>query len=269
VTGFSAHWLALRERYDLRARDPAVLASLAAGCAELASVNVVDLACGAGAMMRAISSRLPPRQNWRLVDNDERLLERAVSSGFDATLNVEILPIDISRDLEAALSPPLDLVTTSALLDLVSDDWLRRFAGEIAGRGLRVYAALTYDGRISFEPGDALDADIIAAVNLHQRGDKGFGPALGPRAAPEAIARFEALGYKVISQNSEWRLGPGDREIQGELIVGWALAAHETGALALADIEAWRERRREAIAAGRSSLVVGHIDFFAWPTGLR
>ena len=84
------------------------------------------------------------------------------------------------------------------LLDLVSDTWLDRLAVEIAARSIPVYAALSYDGRIGFSPPDPLDAAITAAVNAHQRTDKGFGPALGPAAAAFAIARFEALGYSVV-----------------------------------------------------------------------
>ena len=112
VTGFSAEWLALREPYDLRARNPAVLGALIVGVADLSSLRVVDLACGTGATMRAVSSRLPLEQRWRVVDNDESLLARAAE--FDAQMHVEILPNDISRDLDTALTAPLDLVTASA-----------------------------------------------------------------------------------------------------------------------------------------------------------
>ena len=46
MSGFSADWLALRERYDLRARNPTVLDAVAASLEPLSSVRVVDLACG-------------------------------------------------------------------------------------------------------------------------------------------------------------------------------------------------------------------------------
>jgi hypothetical protein len=268
VKAFSADWLALREPQDLRARNRNVLAALADALADRAELAIVDLACGAGATMRAVSSRLPPRQNWRLVDNDPDLLARAASSASVAEKNVEAVPIDIACGLEAALAGSLDLVTTSALLDLVSADWLARLAKEIVGRGLSVYAALTYDGRATFEPADSLDAAIVEAVNRHQRGDKGFGPALGPAAASAAINRFEAFGYAVVHGESDWALGPHDGAIQGDLLAGWAAAARETGNLALSDIDGWLVRRRAHVAAGHSSISVGHIDFFARPIGV-
>ena len=47
------------------------------GRRERSSVAVVDLACGLGSTLRAVSERLPRRQSWRLVDNDLSLLARA------------------------------------------------------------------------------------------------------------------------------------------------------------------------------------------------
>ncbi len=73
---------------------------------------------------------------------------------------------------------------------------------------------------------------IVAAVNAHQRTDKGFGPALGPAAAALAIARFEALGYSVVHGASDWVIGPDDRDIQTEMLTGWASAAREIGRIA-------------------------------------
>jgi len=55
---------------------------------------------------------------------------------------------------------------------------------------------------------------IVAAVNAHQRTDKGFGPALGPIAGAEAIARFAAVGYVTVHETSDWTMGPQDREMR-------------------------------------------------------
>jgi hypothetical protein len=269
VTEFSAEWLELREPYDRRARNPVVLAALAGAVADRASVAIVDLACGTGATLRAISSRLPRQQRWRLVDNDLSLLAHAASSAPAIGSDVETFPIDIFRELDAALEDPADLVTTSALLDLVSGAWLERLAIAVATRGLMVYAALTYDGRITFEPADPMDVGMVEAVNQHQRRDKGFGPALGPTAAVEAIARFAALNYEAVQGTSDWNLGPIDNKIQADLIAGWAGAARELGDLTPAEIDSWLNRRRGHIASGRSSIHVGHIDFFGAPSGAR
>ncbi len=178
MSGFSASWLELREPYDRAARNGSVIDAVTAALADQPSVSIVDLACGTGSTFRALSPRIKTRQTWRLVDNDLSLLARTPQSS-PPDIHVATLPVDLNHDLEAALDGPADLVTTSALLDLVSDEWLERLAIEAAARRLPVYAALTYDGRIEITPKDSADAAIVDAVNRHQRTDKGFGPGIG------------------------------------------------------------------------------------------
>jgi len=266
---FSAGWLSLREPFDRRARNGAVLDAVAAWAAERASVAVVDLACGLGSTLRGVTGRLPPRQSWRLVDNDLSLLARTATLARPPELTVTPTPVDLARDLEAALDGPVDLVTTSALLDLVSPAWLERLVTEAGARRLPVYAALSYDGLATIDPVDTLDAAIIDSVNRHQHRDKGFGPALGPDAAATAPAHFEAIGYQVTQGSSDWVFAPRDTEIQTEVLTGWAAAATEMREIPIGDIIAWLARRRGHIETGRSAMRVGHVDFFAYPTATR
>ena len=269
MSGFSPEWLALREPYDARARSPAVLDAVAASLSRYPSIRIVDLACGTGSTLRALAPRLPAQQNWRLADNDLSLLARASAMTRPAGVTVTAVPLDLNRDLEAVLDGPVDLITASALLDLVSEEWLERLAVETAARSIPFYAALSYDGRIELDPSDPFDAAIVAAVNAHQRTDKGFGHALGPAAASWAIARFEKLGYSVVHGASDWVIGPDARDIQMEIFAGWARAVRELGDLSLADTVGWLTRRRDIITAGRSSIRVGHVDIFARPMGTR
>ena len=269
MSGFSADWLTLREPYDLRARNREVIAAVAASVGALPSVHIVDLACGTGATVRALTGHLPSRQIWQLADNDLGLLGRANAMALADNVKVTAVPLDLNRDLEAALDGAIDLVTTSAFLDLVSKSWLDRLTTEVAARSIPFYAALTYDGRIDISPNDPADASIVAAVNKHQATDKGFGLALGPKAAGYAIANFERLGYTVTHRPSDWTMGPNDCDIQMEIFAGWAGAAREIGALSLAETASWLTRRRTDVAAGMSSLRVGHVDLFAAPTGRR
>src|SRR5262249_39044547 len=81
---------------------------------------------------------------WTIVSVFWRGFLRA---GLPPYVPVTTTLVDLARDLELALDGPLDLVTTSALLDLVSAEWLDRLVVEVAARRLPFYAALTYDGR--------------------------------------------------------------------------------------------------------------------------
>ena len=136
MSGFSAEWLELREPYDLRARNAAVLDAVFDLLAGQPSVAIVDLACGTGSTFRALSPRISARQTWRLVDNDLSLLARVPPSS-PPSINVTAVPIDLNRDLEAAFDSAADLITTSALLDLVSE----RLAEPARGRSRRAPSA--------------------------------------------------------------------------------------------------------------------------------
>jgi hypothetical protein len=269
MSSFPASWLALRERHDALARNKSVLHAVAAFAASRPSIAITDLASGTGSTPRAIATILPKRQTWRLVDNDLGLLARAAAWHPPSAVHIQTIPVDLARDLELALDGQVDLVTASALLDLVSDAWLERLAIEIAARRLPLYAALTYDGTVSFDPRDPLDDAIISAVNEHQRRDKGFGPALGPAGASAAIRRFEIVAYRIVQGRSDWHLGREDTEVQRELVAGWAGAACDAGKISIDDAARWLASRRNFIQAGKSSIRVGHVDFFATPIGTR
>jgi SAM-dependent methyltransferase len=264
---FSLQWLALREPYDRVARNPAVLEAVRAAFAGRPAVRVADLGCGTGSTMRAVAPLLPARQTWRLVDNDIALLE-AAAEATPAAHEVTTAHIDLAEDLGRAIADDSDLVTTSALLDLVSAQWLERLVSILAISSRPLYAALSFDGRVDLAPARRDDAAIIAAVNLHQLTDKGFGPALGPHGVAAAVAALQAEGFAIAQGASDWMFGPADQAIQLEMLAGWAGAAGEMG-IASGLLEAWLAERRAHVAAGRSAMRVGHLDFFAAPIGTR
>lgn len=249
--GFSAEWLALRDPADRAARDLALArrAAAAAGTAPL----IVDLGCGTGATWRALSPVLPAGARWRFVDNDPALLAIAAAAAGDGA---ETVTADLA-DLDALPLEGATLVTASALLDLVSAQWV---AGLVARLGVPFYAALSYDGRMDWSPDDPRDAAITSAFNRHQTGDKGLGPALGPNAADHAARTFGAAGFTVTLADSPWRLGPEMAALQRELCSGIAAAAAEAG---LSDAADWGRARSASATA--SHCIIGHLDLLALP----
>jgi hypothetical protein len=151
-------------------------------------------------------------------------------------------------------------VTASALLDLVSEPWLRNLADCCAETRAAVLFALTFDGRIACTPEDCDDRTIVARVNEHQRRNKGFGPALGPDATDHADRCFRERGYQVTRVRTDWQLTPPDAELQRQLIDGWAQAVIELASMDSAVVEGWRRRRHAHIDANQSSIMVGHED---------
>lgn len=286
MSGFSADWLALREPFDSAARAEAdIVAATAAEWLGPAPRRIVDLACGTGANLRALAPRLGRGQHWRLVDHDAALLAAlpealrtwarrcgyAVADsaggtlaidgpGFDATVVCQAL--DLARDLPALPLPPGALVTASALLDLVSARWLDGLIAWAAPARATLLFSLNVDGRIVWQPADAADGPVQAAFSAHQRRDKGFGPALGPTAVAQAMARLQAAGWLVESARSDWRIGgaPSPAMLQAQ-IDGTAAAALEQAPGLHDTVLAWQQRRTACRADTR--LVVGHVDLAA------
>lgn len=186
-----------------------------------------------------------------MVDNDLALLALAAAPGVDT------VAADLTR-LDDLPWEGVTLVTCSALIDLVSDDWLSRLTAVLAERRLPFYAALSYDGRMAWDPSDAGDAAVTAAFNRHQGGDKGFGPSLGPQAAGTAARRLAAAGFAVTTADSPWRIPPREARLQEALLAGIGDAAAEAGADA---VPAWTTRRRAVLS--RTTMTVGHVDLLA------
>ncbi len=124
--------------------------------------------------------------------------------------------------------------------------------------------ALSYDGRTTLEPPEPEDGEVLELFNRHQLGDKGFGPALGPGAAAAAEAAFKAHGYEVRVAPSDWVIGAHETALQLELLDGWLNAAREIAPERHAALLSWHDRRSAHIAAGRSTLRVGHLDLVGW-----
>lgn len=261
MSGFALDWLDLREPADAAARNRVVLAQLAADLVGRRSVAVIDLGAGSGSTMRALAPHLPGGQRWVLVDDDPDLLAAATARVEDGAVSTRRL--DIARDLDTALAEHCDLVTCSALLDLVSRRWIGRLVDRLAARGTPFYGALSYDGSIRFEPAHPLDEAVLDLFNRHQQGDKGFGRALGPDAGRATAAAFETAGYAVLAGRSDWRLDPSMAPLQRAFVEGIAGAVAETGRLAPTDLDAWRGAHLAAIEAGAAFVQVGHTDLYA------
>ncbi|HEY4134899.1 MAG TPA: class I SAM-dependent methyltransferase [Alphaproteobacteria bacterium] len=262
---FSPEWLTLREPADHRARNPELLVAVAAYFGGREDLAVTDLASGQGSTLRAVSPHLAKGQSWTLVDYDEDLLDAAVRLGAGSDVEIATQRADLSDDIASVLALPADLLTTSAFFDLVSKPWLTQLVKAAAKRRLPVYAALSYDGRMSCTPHEELDAAALAVFNRHQRHDKGFGAALGPTAAETAHRLFESAGYKVTLAPSDWRLKADESELQRQLVEGWHGAVAELKEIPGPALVAWRAHRLAAIAAGKAELMVGHVDLWAVP----
>ena len=185
------------------------------------------------------------------------------SPAFSATVTQQ--PLDLATQLERLALCQTDLVSASALLDLVSHAWIDSLLAGCCSACCAVLFALSYDGRITWRPGLAFDDAITTLLNRHQRGDKGLGPAAGPQAAAYASERLQQGGYTVRQGHSDWRLTAVDAPLQAALAEGWAEAAAEMAPADRTRIRTWLAQRRALIERAACELTVGHVDLFALP----
>jgi SAM-dependent methyltransferase len=262
MAGFSPDWLTLREPEDVRVRST-VLVGMIAERLPREPLRVLDLGAGTGANCRFLDRHFPGAR-WLLVDNDRELLARAAASAGPAQ-SVETRAVDLATGLGSPdLFADRDLVTASALLDLVSEDWLLALARRCRDAQAAVLFALTYNGEMQCEPAEPEDEVVRELVNIHQQTDKGFGPALGPGAAEAAARAFDETGYEVWRATSDWELGPESAPLQAQLIDGWTKAAEAIAPERAAQLRDWKARRLALVADGRSRVVVGHEDMAGW-----
>jgi SAM-dependent methyltransferase len=296
---FSADWLRQREPFDAVARDAAAQQihlqdRLAARRPHAkAPWRVIDLACGTGANLRWLAPQLGGAQQWLVVDHDadllacwpERLaaaggagvapivssaaLEQVLSfsgPGFDARIVRQ--QADLMTELDTLPWHAADLVTASALLDLVGSVWLHRLVTLGAASGTAMLMSLNVDGRHVWSIEDRMDATVCRLFGEHQQRDKGLGPALGAAAVPALQHALVAAGYRVFTAASDWWLdspeSPDAAALQRALIDGMAAAASEQSPASAPSVRAWRQRRRAL--ATESRLRVGHLDLLALPS---
>jgi hypothetical protein len=269
---FEPEWLALREPVDHRSRAHGLLRPLQAWWEKNEGSRVLDLASGTGSNIRYLAPRLPGLQRWTLVDQDASLLALTPSVGDPALLPVvavERVQGDLGKEGIAAIAGA-ELVTASALLDLVSAQWIDQVVAACRTSGAAALFAITWDGDVSWrmqhravdDPDDAVVFDLVRA---HQRRDKGTGPALGPLAGAAAERAFKAAGYRTWLMPSPWLLGPDQVELAVAMINGWERAAIEQNSGDPQRIRDWANRRRGDTRSRASGLVVGHVDLLALP----
>ena len=275
---FASDWLTLREAADIDSRSQP-LAELAAEwlSARAQAPLIADLGCGRGSNMRFLAPRLNGHQRWKLIDHDAILLAQARQRAAGLS-NSQGQPVAVEThcvSLEELAEVPLDdahLVTASALLDLVSQQWIDALVARIAGQQQALLIALSVTGEWHFidaQGAPVLDDEdrwMLAMFMAHQQRDKGLGDALGGQAHGALVVALERADYRVEQAETPWQLAAGSQEQQPlmlALLEGWAEAATEQVPEAAARVATWLQQRQQAVANGELGIWVGHRDLFA------
>ncbi len=276
---FSPEWLRLREPVDHRSRDKKLLAKAAALLANKSEPVIYDLGAGAGSNLRGTALALGQRQRWVLVDYDADLLSasldflsqwadksRASATGLEIEKSGKLIRVEVRRaDLAANPAPwgeqKPDLVTSAALFDLVSEQWIARFCVALAKDKLPLYTTLVHDKTAAWLPPHDADALMTEAFERDFGKEKGFGPSAGSNAIGFIEKALASLGYDTELANSPWQLGDPDHPLIEQLAGGWANAVRETKSVPEETITSWLAARK----ARGTACVVGHKDLLALP----
>ena len=261
---FSPDWLALREPFDHAARSVELATAFAAALPERA--RLLELGAGTGSGVRFLMPYVPGAR-WWLLDHDAKLLAQAESLLSAPRVTPWLSDV---RDFDAWPSE-LDGVQLQALLDLVDLSFLASVVDVLATRRLPVLAALTVDGRVSFQPAHPDDDAIHGAFRLHQRGvrnaadvNRERGGLVGPHAGAIFADLLRVRGFSTVVRTADWRVPSTATAMLSAMIEGTAEAAAQVGPREV-DVARWSDDRRRDLAAGRLTLAVGHQDVLGLP----
>jgi hypothetical protein len=265
----SPNWLALREPADAEAHALDLAEALELALPVGGPRVIHDLGCGTGAMGRWLAPLLTGPQHWVLHDRDADLLALAADDvpGPDAggaPVTVETRHTDIAR-MDARDLGGANLITASALLDLLTAEEMDRLAGRCAGAGCPILLTLSVIGSVEITPAEPLDRRVAAAFDAHQRRPTKRGALLGPDAVDFATQAFRRLGCEVLVHPSPWQLGPAHSALAGEWFIGWVRAAREQEVGLAGPSEPYVRRRLGQVAAAELAVSVGHADLLVLP----
>jgi SAM-dependent methyltransferase len=262
-----SEWLRLREPADAEARSNDLVTQLRSTLPRGRTLVVHDLGCGSGSMARWLAPRLRGVQHWVMFDRDADLLAltekeppRLAADG--AAVTTETRCRDITR-----LGPDemvgTDLITASALLDMMTAEELDRLVTTCTEADCPVLITLSVTGRVALTPADPFDDVVADAFNAHQRRGTAGGPLLGPDAVTSAVNGFRRLGLDVVVRQTPWRLGPDHAALTAEWLTGWLRAACEQRPDLEDGAAGYARRRLAEAAAGELSVTVEHQDLLA------
>ena len=280
---FGLTWITEREFYDKKSRSDLLNRELKKYSA---SINkAIDLGCGTGAFLRWCIAQELFFHEVKLIDYDQRLLN-SVYTNFKIflkgtsyilkKLNSRKYLITNSSSLKemtiASFKKNIlnsleeinehDLVSLSALSDLLSKNLIRKLFSKIA-QNKYIYFSLCFNGKIKWSPTNEFDKYMENNFNKHQLQDKGFGIALGKNSPEYIELTAKKKSYTCMKKDSSWRIGSTterDKLFQKRYLKIMLNTLKKDTITDKNILKSWYLKRMQKIKLTSSKLVVGHSD---------
>jgi hypothetical protein len=219
---------------------------------------VIDLGSGTGANQRWLATRLPFKQRWLLIDQDQALQHHRPVPPWTSLLTADVgIVASVLERLGSA-----QLVTCSALLDVLTLDQLGAISSALASARQPALFSLTVTGAMKLSPTHSLDSHLIRAFNDHQR--------CGGRAGPDAVQiltrTLGGSGCVIWMTETPWLL---DRHNDAEFVRRFltdrvaAAVAHDPSLNSFG--AGWLALRLGQLAEHALEISVGHRDVLVLP----
>ena len=260
-----ARWLELRVQADNAARAvtaatllPRLVRYLGTRGAGDSGVEVIDLGSGTGANQRWLAPRLPFEQHWLLIDQDQALQHHQPVAPRTRLLTADVGILTSVLDRLGGAQ----LVTCSALLDVLTLDQLDAIGSALAAARQPALFSLTVTGAMELSPAHSLDSHLIRAFNDHQR----RGGRAGPDADQILTRALRATGCMLWTTETPWLL---DQHNDGEFVRRFltdrvaAAVAHDPSLNSSGAV--WLTLRLAQLAEHALEVSVGHRDILVLP----
>ena len=258
---FENSWLYQREKIDNLSKNLTLVDKINSELKGLDNISILDLGTGTGSNFRFLSKKIMHKnQSWTLMDISSSSLKEAKKN---ITLNNKIKKVslkhnDIIKNIKKTNFNKFDLVTGSAFLDIMPDNWFKDFH-KLNHNTKIIYFSINYDGYFKFYPRHTLDNNMLKLFNKDQKSKKdGKVEAVGPDCGKIIMSHFSKT-HKTFLLNSNW-LDKSNKNFQLMFLNFCKNVINKNKEITLHE---WLEFKKAKIIKKKSKLLVHNKDFLA------
>ena len=256
---FENSWLLSREKIDSISRNKKAIEKINKYTSISKNLNIIDLGCGTGSNFRYLNPKIVKKQSWKMVDISHLSLSYLKKNikHSQKIQNITYKKIDIIKQIEKIDFKNFDIVTGSALLDIMPKEWFINFLNINKSTKI-IYFTINYDGNFKFYPKHKDDDNIVRLFNQDQMSDKGIGKkAVGPKCT-QIIDQLFQRTHKTYVFNSNWVVEK-NKNMQ-KMFISFC---EDIISKNKKNYEDWLNYRKEKIKSNKSILKLQNKDFLA------